>query len=347
MSMSPLNKTLFCALEQSFGEVLVADPGCAMVKRYSSDGQGRRQLDPISCGEYYRVRCPYCKDWKPRLWINYLWGVYDKQTKTRNLWLAVCYNEDCLADPDNLEDLVEQTTWYGRRARARRVQIAEGHSPPPGKPILLPKDFTRLHQLPGDHPARQYVRQRRFDPVLLARRWAVGYSREACSWSPAGRLIIPIFRGRKPHLKYFGWQARAIEEEDEPKYYTAHGLKKSHVLYGLHRVADKGPVVICEGPTDVWRMGRNAIALLGKSPSQEQLRLIQEQLAGRPLVVVLDSDAIGDAVSLTDRLLSLRQRSLTRPDSAPVVQATLPDGQDPADCTFEEIQAAVREALEG
>jgi hypothetical protein len=343
--MHPLNPSLYAVLNQRFYHVTIADEGSAMIKSYCLRYDGSQMLRPHSAGEYYRINCPFCNDTRQRLWINHLWGVYDPETKTYNRWLAICYNEGCLSDPENLEQLIHWTDHYYRRARARQVVVTEGSAPPPGKPVALPPDFVCLHDLPQDHPAVQYVMERKFNPEELSKTWGIGFSLQACSWSPLGRLLIPIFRGSKVALEYFGWQARALVPNDDPKYYTAHGLKKSQVLYGLHRVTEKGPAIIVEGPTDAWRVGRNAIALLGKTASSEQLKLIREHLVGRPLVVMLDSDAESEARHLVEQLASQRRRSLLRTDSARVVLAELPPGLDPGDCTRAELQMAWKNAL--
>jgi DNA primase len=132
---------------------------------------------------------------------------------------------------------------------------------------------------------------------------------------------------------------------DEPKYYTANGMKKSHALYGLHRVSAEGPVVIVEGPTDVWRVGENAVALFGKTASREQIHLIQTHFAGRPLVVMLDADAGMDANLIVERLYSCRHGSLFKTDWSPVVRAFLPPDRDPGDCSPREIQQAIKYAF--
>ena len=320
--MPVLNPTLYRALDRSLGPVTIAHEGCAMQKHYRETFDGRVRLEHSFAGEYYRVNCPFCNDTRQRLWINYLWGVYDEKTKSGNHWLAICYNEDCMKDPGRVEMLIELMSSYHRLARSRYVKVAEG-KPPEVKIVSLPTDFVRLHELPADHRAVRYVLKRGFDPAALSKLWGVGFSCNACRWSRYGRLLIPVFRGPRGAVECCGWQARALVDDDEPKYYTADGMKKSLLLYGLHRVSGNGPVVICEGPTDVWRVGTNAVALFGKSASDEQIRLIQEHFAGRPLVVMLDGDAIMNGSHVVERLRARRHRSLTRMDSSPVVRAEL------------------------
>ena len=238
----PLNPTLYRALKRNLGSVIIADEGCAMTKKYGKTFDGRTRLEPQYKGEYYRVNCPFCNDTRQRLWINHLWGVYDRRAKSYNRWLAICYNEDCLADEDNRARLTELASSYCRLARSGYVKVAEGTAPPENAEIPTLKDFVRLTELPDDHQAIRYVLRRGFDPVELVKKWFVGFSYEACPWSRLGRLVIPIFRGPRGAVEYHGWQARALVDGEEPKYYTADGMKKSHVLYGLHRVSAEAPM---------------------------------------------------------------------------------------------------------
>lgn len=61
--------------------------------------------------------------------------------------------------------------------------------------------------------------------------------------------------------------------------------------------------------------------------------------------MMLDGDARDDALALQERIESLRRVSLSSNKPGRVVIARLPDGQDPGDCTPEQIAAAIRRAL--
>ena len=345
--MNPLNPSLFHAL-QEFGTVRFAAQGERLVGTYQTMPGGRVRLNLVSAGEYYRVNCPYCNDTRQRLYINHRWGVRDPQTGTRNRWLALCHNENCLADEKNLLDLIERTAWYNREAGAGRVEIATGRTEPVGRPVPLPDDYVLLDKLKRGHPARRYVQGRGFDADALARVWGVGFSYEAFCLSAAGRLLIPVYRLDKGRPVCWGWQARAIEPDDENrcKYFTAPKLKKSQLLYGIERVdGDSGIILVCEGVTDVWRAGKNAVALLGKYASAEQVELMRKQFRGRPIAVALDPDAPEEAEELIDKLRRARAQSLLNPDSAPVVHVHLPKGKDPGDCDRDQLWTLAKRAL--
>jgi hypothetical protein len=346
--MNVLNPELFEALKREFGEVRVSDPGSAMVGRHVRYPGGTVRLVVSTAGEYYTVACCFCNDTRFRLWINHRWGVRDPVTGSRHRWAAVCYNEDCLAQEENRVELIRRTSWYHRSAGAGRVKLRPGQVVDPGRPKPLPADFVRLDALKKGHPARAYVKRRGFLPDQIAQRWGAGYSENGLfPGQGIGRLVIPIYRVADGSAEVWGWQARTLGESERlPKYFTVPGLKKSALLYGAERVMPgTGPVAVCEGPTDVWRFGRDAVALFGKHGSDYQVRLLCRLAAGRPLVVALDGDARDEAETLAARLRETRRSSLLRPDAAPVRVLSLPAGADPADCTSRDLKSLIEACL--
>ncbi len=347
--MNVLNPPLFEALTREFGEVRVTDQGAAMIARHVRYPGGQVRLEVGSAGEYYRVCCAFCNDTRFRLWINHRWGVPDPKTGSRHRWAAICYNENCLAREENRVELIRRVSWYDRTAGAGRVKILPGRVTEPGTPKPLPRDFLRLSELDKGHPARGYVRSRGFVPDLISQRWGVGYS-EAGPFPGAGigRLVIPIHRVTEDGARVWGWQARRLNENEHlPKYFTAPGLQKTAFLYGAERITDgTGPVVVCEGPIDVWRFERDAVALLGNHISDSQVRLLCRLATGRPLVVALDGEARDEAEVVVTRLRRARESSILRPDPSPVLLMPFPAGRDPADCSHEELKRRMRRLLQ-
>jgi hypothetical protein len=347
--MKLLNRALHTALENLCGEARVVHEGEQMVATYSTDRDGRVRVNIIQAGEAYRACCLYCCDTEFLLYVNHRWGVRDRQTGGRFYDLATCYNANCLASEENRYDLIKRTAPYHEAARAGRVRIRGAKAPAPDRPARLPEDFVRLDQLERGHLARRYVHSRGFRPDALAREWGVGYSaRDALCLGQGGRLVIPVYRLEQGGGVYAGWQSRAIHEDDERlwKYSTALKFNKWDHLYGLERVkAGAGPVLITEQPADVWRAGRDSVALFGRFAAQEQVRLIRRHFHGRPLVVALD--AAEDAANLIDGLREARDQSLLYSDDAPVVRLALPWGREPADCSSEELWALVEQTLRG
>jgi DNA primase len=213
-----------------------------------------------------------------------------------------------------------------------------------------------LDELDPMHPAIRSLLKRGLDPDNLARNYGVLYCEKCLDSRPAlrePRIIIPIHelvaapepgptRGRLA-----GWQARtaaAQPAEGTPKYLTAAGMRKSDLLYGLPlAVGTTGPVVIVEGITDVWKIGNNAVAVLGKTISHAQCDLLVRHFGGRPIVVWLDEDADVDAARMRDAIQAARASA---GDWAPILVARTPAGRDdPGGCTSEQIGAVLRQAL--
>jgi hypothetical protein len=373
--MSPLNSALYDALQEVFGEVRIANDGEHRRVSYYPDFRNPSRLtssDTVS-GEYYRIKCPYCSDCGFRCWINHEFGELDPKTKRRNLHLWICYNEGCQSSAARREQLFDdlqpatrnQARRLGRRPSAVQHDTDNTHSRP--VEIRLPPSFYPISEVrAAEHPALQYLEERNFSPAMeLAERWHLRFTSRSPDSSPPfedARIIIPVFAPGPafsladssqspgtPDRVLAGWQARSIWTADEgsyssPKYLSCRGMKKSHILYGLpEAINTRGPVVIVEGVTDVWRLQTNAIALFGKDLSSKQSLLLQHHFSDRPIVVFLDAgtqEASNRAVAAI-----MRARGVYMNDTK-VVTATLPNSRDDVgECSTEEAWDAVAAAL--
>ena len=67
---------------------------------------------PASCtrgGEQYAVNCPFCGDTRQRLYISHMWDTEFVQNNVRyhcSDRLMHCFNEDCVAHPENRQKIV-------------------------------------------------------------------------------------------------------------------------------------------------------------------------------------------------------------------------------------------------
>lgn len=215
----------------------------------------------------------------------------------------------------------------------------------------MPERAVSVNRLPKGHPAAAYLIHRGFSLDELAVRWGVSYC-ENGDTKPrfTDRILVPIYAPVAPasageDLQFEGWQARVVGEDSPgPKYLTSAGMAKSKLLYGLPAVLDRtGPVLICEGVTDVWRCGLDAVALFGKTMSSQQMSLMHRHLSGRPLVVFLDRDAEDEAQAILRALRCAGQRASSNNRA---VRGALPAGRkDLGECTRQEILKAVCRAL--
>jgi hypothetical protein len=214
----------------------------------------------------------------------------------RNLWLAICYNDDCLADFDRRRQFWEELV-------DPRAPILDHARILPGAEIDLstivmdwPGPCTRLDKLPHNHKAVQYVASRNFDPEKIGRFYNVHYCHDSFRWLAKDRIIIPIYMDRVMR----GWQARYIGElpwhdkkalDLPPKYFTCPGTPRRHLIYNLAGAAQYRTGVIVEGPTDVWSFGHMACCTLGATMTPQQRRRFHALFKERAAILLYDEDA--------------------------------------------------------
>jgi len=134
---------------------------------------------------------------------------------------------------------------------------------------------------------RKYLHSRGF-PETIAFQWGlVGTTHLGGKWQ--WRIIAPV-RVNRRYVTYQGrditgrqsrvrWLSPDPEHEEVP-------IKET--LYGLHLATRTRPLLVVEGPADVWRMGPGAVATYGVSVTQAQRRLLRRHRAG--LVIAFDPD---------------------------------------------------------
>ncbi|MGD0461600.1 MAG: hypothetical protein ABSB74_03835 [Tepidisphaeraceae bacterium] len=373
----PLNPILLARLKQVFRRVRVSNPGCHMIAGYQRDLRtGRLRMEIVDWGEGYYVDCPFCGDGRQRLALNHRWGVRDSRTNDDNLHLCRCFNENCLSTRERqkqLHTMVFPDGVWGGRIHDFELPQAKLSAPEPPPVIVMPPGVP-LDDLPPEHPAKLYLERRRFSPRLLARAYGVLYveSCESCRPKLYDRIAFPIYQPASLKLEdpgqvinnrsnsdipetshnpgeniLSGWQARIVGDLPfvrGPKYLSAEGMQKSQLLYGLTTaIQTSGPVVLCEGPSDKWRIGRPAVALLGKSISGAQVELILRHFRGRAIAIWMDDDAEDEAEEIRQILSGTR---VSVSDAGRVVTAYSPlRKKDPGECTPDEIRHVVRRAL--
>jgi hypothetical protein len=104
-----------------------------------------------------------------------------------------------------------------------------------------------------------------------------------------GRLIIPY--ANEGRTVFF--QARALYDDQQPKYLNFRGVKASSILYPFDYESE-APLYICEGVFDAMSLkalGYNATTTLSCHASKEQMN--QLRFYRGPIVVAYDSDEAG------------------------------------------------------
>lgn len=334
-----LNPALYHQLQVLFGEVRITHEDEPLVFGTRTDCNGDRRKWKEQSGETYNVCCPICHEERFRLSISYAWGL-DKEQKYPTSKLVNCFNERCQEQYDEDDKLSRGNAhmWLVQRLRNSYLkQVENGEilvksvvKDRQKKEVVLPfpkpEWSIRPVELSEDHPAMKYIRARNFEPamldswgVVLAEEYPVIANDKNYSWL-AGRLFIPTPGS--------GWQARSVDEETKPKYFSCPGWKKSHQLYGYNKARQCSDfVLLCEGVTDVWRVDGPAVAIFGKSISLPQLTNLRKNwgLIG----VLLDPDTEDDEVNSMRRAVTqLSQVGMK------VFRVTLSGQKDAAMCTY-------------
>lgn len=216
------------------------------------------------------------------------------------------------------------------RIAALRPHTIKDDSPEP-EDFDLPKSFRPVWK-DGRWDFPIWLKEKRGIKSKTARAWGLGYCRFG---KYAGRLIIPI---ECPNGRSF--TARDMTDEQEPKYLNPWGADHRRLLIGWGLVPLVSDLVICEGPLDavkLWQHRIPALALGGKELHDEQIQLLRTLSQSQAITIMLDPEEREAPYRLAESLH-------TEFDS--IFIATLPDGTDPGDSTFDQAHTALDDAVQ-
>ena len=250
-------------------------------------------------GLEYVVACMFCGK-KGKLYLNPQRGMF------------ICYR---CGEQGSMERIL------GKIARGQTASTAVEPPKPLPTNVASPGDLEELTQLPDNHPARLYLRHRRFSAEELNDVFGVRYCQAGNRFAggifnTTNTLVFPLwFDGA-----IIGWQARLLYTPDEltpaqcealgfpkdeegdyikpPKYWTSPGLQKGRVLFNYDWARRSELAVVCEGPFDAAAVGRCAVATLGKGIATGQRNLLKSYW--KAVIILLDP---GDA---DEEMYSLR-----------------------------------------
>jgi hypothetical protein len=122
-------------------------------------------------------------------------------------------------------------------------------------------------------PHKDYLRRRGYKPDELQRLWEIR-GIDALGGVLSWRVFIPVhYRGR-----IVSWTTRSIDDQHSHRYRAARPEQESidhrTLLYGLDYC--RHSIVVCEGPTDVWRIGPGAVCTFGTGFSRAQVCAMAE-----------------------------------------------------------------------
>tara|TARA_R100001530_G_scaffold121976_1_gene89493 strand:- start:2294 stop:3184 length:891 start_codon:yes stop_codon:yes gene_type:complete len=172
-----------------------------------------------------------------------------------------------------------------------------------------------------------YIRKRGFDALVMEKEWDLKGGLEMGRYRY--RLMIPIYSNGR----IVSFQARDITGKQDPKYISCHNSNIKEYLYGIDYVHNDR-VFICEGVTDVWRLGKgNAVATFGIEYTEKQKRLIRDKNF-EYVIVFFDSEP-----QAQERALSLiAELELSDIHCTNLVL----EDKDPADLTKKEVDKFIK-----
>lgn len=155
-----------------------------------------------------------------------------------------------------------------------------------GKAVLLPTESTS--HFPKMHI--EYLEGRGFNPRQIIRR----YKLRACY--TVGRykfrIIIPIYL----HNRLVSFTSRDITDDQDPPYKNASAheviLSPKRAVYNYDSIQQGGNAILVEGPIDVWKLGAEAISILGVEHTEDQILYIMKKKIDT-LFILFDNDGPG------------------------------------------------------
>lgn len=181
-----------------------------------------------------------------------------------------------------------------------------------GKPRMPHTHFTRSPRTksfkfpsgtgPMQKQHKKYLLRRGFDPEYLEKEWGLlgtGPISMLDERDYKHRILIPIYW----EGQVVSFQCRDITGKSPAKYKACpkdrHLINPKEILYGKQEQWED--VGICvEGPSDVWRLGPEAFAVLGISYKTEQVKEMAKRFS--KVAVVFDDDP--QAIKQADKLVA-------------------------------------------
>jgi len=260
------------------------------VKEYLDDRgiDYRTEGDNVSLG-WVNIDCPFCGEDNKHCGIHYEQGNYF------HCW--VC-NET--GDVIKLIMEIESASFSVVKRRLEEYQDGEYFKQRPKKQRrytrVLPEEFLPIQKNNEPLLVRRYFERRGF-ALSLCQEYGLG-------WCDQGeyplRLIVPVhFCGM-----LVSFQAVDLTGQARVKYIDCPEdraeMPNKHCLYGIDDIGDQ--IILVEGVTDKWRIGRDGVALFTKNWTHKQIELLYSVAKGRRVKVLLDLDAVRDGERLSSML---------------------------------------------
>jgi len=182
-----------------------------------------------------------------------------------------------------------------------------------GDIVMFPENISDLNP-----QAETYLRGRNFNPDLIKKTFKIRSTAGSSylkiddnKWNFNYRVIIPIIMERTV-VAYTG---RSYADQ-EPRYMNSPTpaclIPPASCLYNVDTLTDKG--IFVEGPTDVWRLGTETVAMMGVNFTKEQIAYLGRKDIKRGFVLFdekAEEKARELAMALSSVIPSLKVITLT------------------------------------
>lgn len=201
--------------------------------------------------------CPHCRD------IGYH-GAFTADGEFFSCWRCGAKNVNSTLQLMTGMNYYEVNTKLSEYDGSSAVMAIE-RKKPQGTEVVLPGGpLERIHQ--------RYLIDRGFDPDKLEKKHGIRGTGMTGEWK--FRIVIPLMEGGR----CVSYTTRDFTGKQELRYKTL-SVEQSivdpkSVLFGSNHLHDTSKVIICEGPFDALKLGDGAVATLGTSVKEAQVRKI-------------------------------------------------------------------------
>ena len=268
----------------------------------------------------YMYWSPFTSHHKPKLQINVQtqkWHCWISNQGGHKLYQLFKKLKATKEQYDELRDIVGES----KSLSSFKSKVKE-------KTLHLPKEFHPLwnggNNIIKRH-ALSYIAKRGMGMADIIR-YNIGYCSEGLY---TNRIIVPSY-DCEGNINYFVGRdiySGGMKYKNPP-------ISKDVIGFDLFINWDE-PIVLCEGVFDAMAIKRNAIPLFGKTIPKKLMKKIYEKQV-RTIYVLLDSDAIKDAIKLTDKLMK---------NGINVYFVKLKD-EDPSDMGFKKVINLIKKSEE-
>ena len=266
--------------------------------------------------EEYAFHCTFCNHHKKKLQVNlnsFRWHCWVCGTGGHNLKQLF---KKLKATREQFKELFDLLGEY--------VPVKSDDSTEYQQTISLPKEYIPLWEKqtsPDYKRAMLYLNQLNIDLFDIIK-YSIGYCEDGAYSS---RIIIPSYNCNGD-LNYF--VGRDIY--DSKLKYKNPPISKDIIGFEMF-INWNEPIILVEGVFDAIAIKRNAIPLFGKTiPDNLMRKIIQNKV--KEIYLCLDKDAIKDALSISESLMSIGIR---------VSMVDLPTDSDPSSIGFEGIHTII------